>query len=67
MSRVFKFGGASIEDVNNIRKIGNLIKELSPQGEPGIRKYFVNPPSESWEPKTGSYSFNLTWTYELDK
>ena len=48
-------------------QIGNLIKELSPQGEPGIRKYFVNPPSESWEPKTGSYSFNLTWTYELDK
>jgi len=48
-------------------QIGNLIKELSPQNEPGIRKYFVNPPSESWEPKTGSYSFNLTWTYELDK
>lgn len=48
-------------------QIGNLIKELSPQGEPGIRKYFVSPPSESWEPKTGSYSFNLTWTYELDK
>ena len=48
-------------------QIGNLIKELSPQGEPGIRKYFVSPPSESWEPKTGSYSFNLTWTFELDK
>lgn len=48
-------------------QIGNLIKELSPQNEPGIRKYFVSPPSESWEPKTGSYSFNLTWTYELDK
>tara|TARA_R110002096_G_scaffold119004_2_gene257657 strand:- start:1999 stop:3717 length:1719 start_codon:yes stop_codon:yes gene_type:complete len=48
-------------------QIGNLIKELSPQNEPGIRKYFVNPPSESWEPKTGSYSFNLTWTYELNK
>ena len=48
-------------------QIGNLIKELSPQGEPGIRKYFISPPSESWEPKTGSYSFNLTWTYELDK
>ena len=48
-------------------QIGNLIKELSPQGEPGIRKYFVSPPSESWEPKTGSYSFNLTWTYKLDK
>ena len=48
-------------------QIGNLIKELSPQGEPGIRKYFISPPSESWEPNTGSYSFNLTWTDELDK
>ena len=29
-------------------QIGNLIKELSPQKEPGIRKYLVSPPSESW-------------------
>jgi len=48
-------------------QIGSLIKELSPAGEPGIRKYFVSPPSESWNPKEGSYSFNLSWTYEMDK
>ena len=48
-------------------QIGNVINELSPKNEPGIRKYFVSPPSESWEPKTGSYSFNVSWTYELDK
>ena len=48
-------------------QIGSLIKELSPAGEPGIRKYFVSPPSESWNPKEGSYSFNLSWTYEMDR
>jgi len=48
-------------------QIANLIKELSPQGEPGVVKYFLSPPTENWNPKTGAYSFNLTWTYELDK
>lgn len=47
-------------------QIADLIKELSPQGEPGIRKYFVNPPSENWSPKDGTYSFSLSWTYEMD-
>ena len=47
-------------------QIADLITELSPKGEPGVRKYFVSPPSESWNPKDGSYSFNLNWTYELD-
>ena len=48
-------------------QIADLIKELSPAGEPGIRKYFVSPPSETWNPKEGSYSFNLSWTYEMDQ
>lgn len=47
-------------------QIANLIRELSPEGEPGIRKYFVAPPTESWNPRTGAYSFNLSWTYEID-
>jgi len=48
-------------------QIANLIRELSPQGEFGIRKYFVSPPSENWDPKAGSYSFNVSFTYELDR
>lgn len=48
-------------------QIANLINELSPANEPGIRKYFVSPPSESWNPKEGTYSFSLSWTYELNK
>ncbi len=44
-----------------------LLESLSPAGEPGVRKYFINAPSESWEPKTGNYSFNISFTYELDK
>jgi hypothetical protein len=48
-------------------QLRDLIKELSPQNEPGVRKYFISPPSESWSPKEGRYSFNISWTYELDK
>lgn len=48
-------------------QIAGLINELSPKGEPGVRKYFISPPSESWSPKEGTYSFNISWTYEMDK
>jgi hypothetical protein len=48
-------------------QIAKLLTELSPAGEPGIRKYFLAPPSESWNPKAGNYSINLSWTYEMDK
>jgi len=48
-------------------QLESLIHELSPQHEPGIRKYFHDPPQESWNPKTGQYSFSISWTYELDK
>jgi hypothetical protein len=48
-------------------QIARLLSELSPAGEPGVRKYFIAPPSESWNPKEGTYSFNISWIYELDK
>jgi hypothetical protein len=48
-------------------QIAQLLKELSPQGEPGVRKYFISPPTENWTPKDGAYSFNVSFTYELDK
>jgi hypothetical protein len=48
-------------------QLSELINELSPANESGVRKYFLSPPSESWNPKEGSYNLNLSWTYELDK
>ena len=48
-------------------QLAQLINELSPANEPGVRKYFISPPQESWNPKEGTYSINLGWTYELDK
>lgn len=47
-------------------QINNLIKSLSPAYELGIRKYFLNPPAESWNAQERRYTLNLTWTYELD-
>jgi hypothetical protein len=46
--------------------LSNVINALSPANESGIKKYFINPPTESWNPKDGRYSLNLSWTYELD-
>lgn len=48
-------------------QIVNFISGVSPMHEPGIRKYFMNPTTETWSPKEGRYSLNLSWTYELDK
>jgi hypothetical protein len=48
-------------------QIVNFISGVSPMSEPGIRKYFMNPTTETWSPKEGRYSLNLSWTYELDK
>jgi len=48
-------------------QLRTLVEELSPKNEPGVRKYFLSPPTENWTPKEGRYSFNLSWTYELDK
>jgi len=47
-------------------EIDSVIREVSPANEPGIRKYFIDPPTENWNPRTGSYSLSLSWTYELD-
>ena len=47
-------------------ELDQVIAEISPANEPGIRKYFIDPPTESWNPRTGSYSLSLSWTYELD-
>lgn len=48
-------------------ELGNLLASLSPANEPGVVKYFINPPSETWEPKVGSYNLNISFVYELDR
>ena len=48
-------------------QLSALINEFSPAKEPGVRKYFIAPPQESWNPKTGDYNISISWTYELDK
>lgn len=48
-------------------QLAKLLGELSPANEPGVRKYFLSPPQESWTPKEGAYSISLSWVYELDK
>tara|TARA_R110002096_G_scaffold15866_13_gene54595 strand:- start:969 stop:3836 length:2868 start_codon:yes stop_codon:yes gene_type:complete len=46
-----------------IREIINAYRPLP--GIEGVTKVFMNAPSENWNPKTGSWSFGLSWVYEV--
>ena len=46
--------------------IKDVVNAYSPVNEAGIRKYFASPPQETWDPKEGRYTLNVTWTYELN-
>jgi len=48
-------------------QLAKLVYDLSPASEPYIRKYFLNPPAETWSPKEGRYTLSLSWVYELDR
>lgn len=48
-------------------QIRDIIQAFSPSGETGIKKYFVNPPNESWDAASGRYSLNINWVYELNR
>lgn len=48
-------------------QISSVIHAYSPIQEAGIRKYFVSPPSETWDPSTGRYSLQINWTYEVNR
>lgn len=47
-------------------QINSIIHAYSPLSETGIRKYFVSPPTETWDPSSGRYSLTINWTYELN-
>lgn len=48
-------------------QISSIIDAYSPKNENGIRKYFISPPSESWDASSGKYTLQLNWTYELNR
>jgi len=43
-----------------------LIDTFSPRHEFKIRKWFINPFTENWDPKNGTYSLQISWIYEVD-
>ena len=47
-------------------ELADLLEQLSPANEPGVRKYFISPPTETWSPKDGAYNLSLEFTYELN-
>ena len=33
-------------------------------GDPLINAFFTKSPSETWNPRTGAWTFDVSWTYE---
>lgn len=48
-------------------QLKDLIRSLSPFGEPDVSGVFLNPPTETWIPKEGRYTLTLDWNYEKSK
>jgi len=45
-----------------------IIKGAAPHGKPGVTKaYTVPSPAETWDPKNGKYTYNITWNYEINQ
>ena len=45
-----------------------IIKGASPHGKPGVSKAYTTPsPTETWDPKNGKYTYNITWNYEVNQ
>jgi len=43
---------------------GGMITNTASSG--GVTKRFTNAPQESWNPKTGAWSYSISWVYEID-
>jgi len=67
-SRIREFSVLSKPSLNEPYRsnINGIISAYSPAREYGIRKYFLSPPSETWDAQSARYSLTLNWTYELD-
>lgn len=45
--------------------INKIIEAANPNNLGGYSKVFREQPSETWEPKTGRYSYSIKWTFEV--
>ncbi len=46
-------------------QIQNFVNAANPSIQESASQVFVSQQQESWEPRTGRYSFNVEWTYEI--
>ena len=48
-------------------EFSGIYEAANPAGSPNVipsKVFYTDPPSETWNPKTGQYSFTVGWTYE---
>lgn len=55
---------ANPQQRESIMRIINMFRPIP--GLDGITKAFMNAPSETWNPRTGTYSLDISWVYECE-
>ena len=51
------------DSISQRTAIRNLISAFKPMG---LAVYNDTSPTETWDPQTGAWSYNIGWIYELD-
>ena len=53
---------------NQKSAIEAIVQGAAPHGKPGVTKAYTTPsPTETWDPKNGKYTYNITWNYEINQ
>ena len=55
---------SNVKQKQSIMRIINMFRPIP--GIDGITSCYMNAPSESWNPRTGAYSLDMSWVYECE-
>lgn len=54
--------------ITNVDELNYIFQAANPYNDDNFNiaegKCYHSPPTETWDPKTGNYSYNIEWTYE---
>ena len=55
----------SIGQKTSLMRVVNMFRPIP--GIDGVTKVFMNSPTESWNPRTGAYTLDISWVYEIEE
>ena len=55
----------SVAQKTSLMRVVNMFRPIP--GIDGVTKAYMNAPTESWNPRTGAYTLDITWVYECEE